>query len=185
MPIDPDKRKLREMKRAVKAGQPLVATDLKLPAVIRKGAQVKIIYIAKGVRLTVDGVAQNEAALGEPVRVLNTFSKRTIDAVVREARRPVRTDLTSVCDATTVVRGRVSFWSALAEDQGRRMVVDVPRLEFRVPVAEDDLADARTPADGLADVVCTNCGYTQTFTTNAQDLMQHVPASSVQTVAPR
>ena len=34
-------------------------------------------------------------------------------------------------------------------------------------------------------VVCTNCGYTQTFTTNAQDLMQHVPASSVQTVAPR
>ena len=71
----------KEMKRAVKAGQPLVATDLKLPAVIRKGAQVKIIYIAKGVRLTVDGVAQNEAALGEPVRILNTFSKRTIDAV--------------------------------------------------------------------------------------------------------
>jgi flagella basal body P-ring formation protein FlgA len=71
----------KEMKRALKAGQPLVATDIKLPAVIRKGAQVKIIYASPGVRLTVDGVAQNEAALGEPVRVLNTFSKRTIDAV--------------------------------------------------------------------------------------------------------
>lgn len=71
----------KETKRALKAGQPLVATDLKLPAVIRKGAQVKIVYVAQGVRLTVDGVAQNEASLGEPVRVLNTFSKRTIDAV--------------------------------------------------------------------------------------------------------
>ena len=71
----------KEMKRPLKAGQPLVATDLKLPAVIRKGAQVKIVYASKGVRLTVDGVAQNEAAMGEPVRVLNTFSKRTIEAV--------------------------------------------------------------------------------------------------------
>ncbi len=70
----------KEIKRALKAGQPVIATDLKLPAVIRKGEQVKIIYVATGVRLTVDGVAQNEAAAGEQVRVLNTFSKRTIEA---------------------------------------------------------------------------------------------------------
>lgn len=68
--------------------------------------------------------------------------QRTIDAVVREARRPVRTDLAASCDATTVIRSRVRYWSALAEDQGRRMLVDVPRLTFLVPVAADDLADA-------------------------------------------
>jgi flagella basal body P-ring formation protein FlgA len=71
----------KEMKRAQKAGQPVLAPDLKPASVIRKGEHVKIVYVATGVRLTVDGVAQNEAATGEPVRVLNTFSKRTIDAI--------------------------------------------------------------------------------------------------------
>lgn len=71
----------KEARRSLKAGQPLLAADLKLPAVIRKGEQVKIVYSSVGVRLTVDGVAQNEAAAGEPVRVLNTYSKRTIDAI--------------------------------------------------------------------------------------------------------
>lgn len=71
----------QEVRRALKAGQPVLAADLKAPAVIRKGEQVKIVYISSGVRLTVDGVAQNEAAKGEPVRVLNSYSKRTIDAI--------------------------------------------------------------------------------------------------------
>lgn len=75
----------KEAKRALKAGQPLLLGDIKEASVIRKGEQVKIVYIATGVRLTVDGVAQNEAAAGEPVRVLNTFSKRTIDAVATAA----------------------------------------------------------------------------------------------------
>lgn len=70
-----------EIRRAVKAGQPVLAVDLKQPAVIRKGEQVKIVYVSPGVRLSVDGVAQNEAAKGEAVRVLNSYSKRTIEAV--------------------------------------------------------------------------------------------------------
>lgn len=70
-----------EMRRAVKAGQPILAVDLKQPAMIRKGEPVKIVYVSAGVRLSVDGIAQNEAAKGEAVRVLNSYSKRTIDAV--------------------------------------------------------------------------------------------------------
>lgn len=70
-----------EVKRAIKAGQPLLASDLKQAALIRKGEAVKIVYVSSGVRLSVDGIAQNEAAKGEPVRVLNSYSKRTIDAV--------------------------------------------------------------------------------------------------------
>ncbi len=67
--------------------------------------------------------------------------QRTIDAIVREARRPVRTDLTAVCDATTIVSGRVHFWGALAEDQGRQMRVNLPNGPLAVPVAASDLAD--------------------------------------------
>lgn len=67
--------------------------------------------------------------------------QRTIDAIVREARRPVRTDLSAVCDATSVVSGRVRFWGALAEDQGRQMRVNLPAGPLAVPVAAGDLAD--------------------------------------------
>lgn len=70
-----------EAKRALKTGQPLQASDIKAASVIRKGDPIAIVYTAPGVRLSVDGVAQNEAALGQPVRVLNTYSKRSIDAV--------------------------------------------------------------------------------------------------------
>ncbi len=70
-----------EVKRAIKAGQPVLAQDLKQPALIRKGEPVKLVYVTAGVRLSVDGVAQNEAAKGEPVRVLNSYSKRTVEAV--------------------------------------------------------------------------------------------------------
>lgn len=70
-----------EAKRALKAGQLIQASDVKAATVIRKGDPVAIVYTAPGVRLSVDGVAQGEAALGQPVRVLNTYSKRSIDAV--------------------------------------------------------------------------------------------------------
>jgi flagella basal body P-ring formation protein FlgA len=70
-----------EARRQLKAGTPVLANDLKTPSVIRKGDPVKLVYSTGGVHLSVDGVAQNEAALGEPVRVLNTYSKRTVEAV--------------------------------------------------------------------------------------------------------
>ena len=116
-----------------------------------------------------------ERRLGEHIGVL----QRSIDAIVHEARRPVRTDLRSSSDATVVVRDRVAFWRALAEDQGRVVTVSVPDRSLRVPVAADDLADvvdvlldnvfAHTPepagfevrlatADGKAHLVVTDSG---------------------------
>ena len=75
---------------------------------------------------------------------------RTVDQVVADARRPVRADLESRCDAAQVVRERVDFWSALAQDQERPVG---GRLDpGPVPVAVDaaDLADA---LDALLDNV--------------------------------
>ncbi|MFN8196380.1 MAG: HAMP domain-containing sensor histidine kinase [Nocardioidaceae bacterium] len=90
-------------------------------------------------RLDAEAVTDPELAsrLQEHIATLQV----TIDAIVTEARRPVRADLKAACDATATVRDRVAFWQALAEDQGREMRVAVPAVPCRVPVAEDDLAD--------------------------------------------
>ena len=75
-------------------------------------------------RLDAEAVDDPELSvrLGEHIGVL----QRSIDAIVHEARRPVRTDLGAACDATVVVRDRVAFWQALADDQGRPVTVSAP-----------------------------------------------------------
>jgi signal transduction histidine kinase len=67
---------------------------------------------------------------------------RTVDAVIAEARRPVREGLGTGCDATAVVADRVAFWSALAEDERRGLQSSSKdgALPVRVPAA--DLAAA-------------------------------------------
>jgi signal transduction histidine kinase len=98
-------------------------------------------------RLDAEAVDDPEVAarLQEHVVVL----QRTIDAVVKEARRPVRTDLAARCDAAAVVRARLEFWRPLADDQGRRLDDSVPDGEAFVGLAEDDLVD-------LVDVLVDN-----------------------------
>ena len=98
-------------------------------------------------RLDAEAVAEPEVAdrLQQHIGVL----QRSIDAIVREARRPVRQDLAASSDATQVVAGRVDFWDALAEDQGRDLTRRLPDGPTRVALAEDDLAD-------LVDVLVDN-----------------------------
>jgi len=76
--------------------------------------------------------------------------QRTIDAIVRDARRPLHSALTSSCDARAVVEERAAFWSALAEDQGRPVRVDLP--DRAVPVGLD-AADLTDMLDVLVDNV--------------------------------
>ncbi len=45
--------------------------------------------------------------------------ERTVDEVIRTARRPVREGGHAACDAAAVVAERAAFWAVLAEDQGR------------------------------------------------------------------
>jgi signal transduction histidine kinase len=76
--------------------------------------------------------------------------QRTIDAVVAEARRPVRDSFRGRCDARVVVMDRVHFWKPLAEDQGRPVQVDATDESLPVAVAADDLRDL---VDNLIDNV--------------------------------
>jgi signal transduction histidine kinase len=65
---------------------------------------------------------------------------RTVTEIIGEARRPAAPGHGSVCDAGAVVRARAEYWSPLAEDQERRMTVEVPPHSLPVKVAEQDLA---------------------------------------------
>jgi signal transduction histidine kinase len=66
--------------------------------------------------------------------------ERTVDAVIREARRPVRHDVVATCVANGVVAERVRFWSALAADEGRPVRFDLARGPLPVRVGHEDLA---------------------------------------------
>jgi signal transduction histidine kinase len=64
---------------------------------------------------------------------------RGIDEVISEARRSVREGLAAGSDAAGVVGERVRFWSVLAEEEGRRVTVDVPGEPAPVRVTAADL----------------------------------------------
>jgi signal transduction histidine kinase len=70
-----------------------------------------------------------------------TEVQRAVDTIVKEARRGVRDDLVVDCDAAEIVRERVAFWSALAEDQDRPFHTEVPDGPLRVQMPESDLVD--------------------------------------------
>lgn len=68
--------------------------------------------------------------------------ERTVDDVIRSARRPVREGARAQCDAVAVVRDRAAFWQVLAEDQDREMRVDLSPGPLPVRLVAEDLAAA-------------------------------------------
>ncbi|GLY27086.1 HAMP domain-containing sensor histidine kinase [Kineosporia sp. NBRC 101731] len=75
-------------------------------------------------RLDVEAIADPEVAqrIEEHVATL----ERTVNAVVQDARRPVRPNVASRCDVAALVGERVAFWSALADEQGRSLRTWLP-----------------------------------------------------------
>ncbi len=80
-PSDPDRVVGLSARRALRAGAPVGQSDLISPRVIARNDMVEVAFVAGGVTLTVTGRATRDAAVGEPVPVLNLTSGRTIDAV--------------------------------------------------------------------------------------------------------
>jgi signal transduction histidine kinase len=98
-------------------------------------------------RLEVDAIRDPELA-GHLEERLDTLAD-SVDSVIRAARRPVRSAVPR-CDAATVVRDRVGFWSVLAEDQGR--VVHTQLVGAPCPVAVD-AAELGAAVDALIENV--------------------------------
>ncbi|MEU6027101.1 HAMP domain-containing sensor histidine kinase [Streptomyces tauricus] len=93
----------------------------------------------------------NAASLGdgpaaEQTRAAVAQLEREVDTIIRTARdaKP-QTAAVGVgvgCDAAEVVRERMDFWSALAEDEGRKVRVAGVDRPVRIPVARADLVAA-------------------------------------------
>ena len=91
-------------------------------------------------RLDADAVRdpQDQARLAADIEALT----REVDELIRTARRPVREGVHPRADLVAVVAERTGFWSALAEDSGRRMEVRLPPEAAVVAVPAPDLAAA-------------------------------------------
>jgi len=99
-------------------------------------------------RLDAEAVSDPEVADRLHAHIANL--ERTVDAVVKDARRPVRSTVGRSCDAASVVRDRVAFWSALAADQERDLTVAIASEVTQVAMDAADLVDV---VDALVDNV--------------------------------
>jgi signal transduction histidine kinase len=93
----------------------------------------------------------NAASLGggpaaEQTRAAVAQLEREVDTIIRTAReakpQTAAAGPGAGCDAAEVVRERMGFWSALAEDEGRKWRVAGVERPVRTPVARADLAAA-------------------------------------------
>jgi flagellar basal body P-ring formation protein FlgA len=66
----------------LRPGQPLHDADLMKPALVQRNDVVTIFYEAPGINLTLRGQAQDAGAFGDTINVMNTQSKRVVQAVV-------------------------------------------------------------------------------------------------------
>ncbi len=128
--------------------------------------------------LRLDAESVTDKSLSDRLQEHIAVLQRDIDAIVNEARRPVRETMGSTCDATEVVAERVEFWRVLAEDQERPLSVDIGRGARLVSVSAADLRD-------LVDVLIDNV-----FAHTAEGVpllvcLKSVDADAILTVADR
>ncbi|MBI3699973.1 MAG: flagellar basal body P-ring formation protein FlgA [Afipia sp.] len=71
-----------QMRKAMRAGQPLRAADLSKPDRVARDQVVTLIYETPGLYLTGRGKALESGSEGDTVNVLNLQSKRTVQGVV-------------------------------------------------------------------------------------------------------
>jgi len=81
MPSDAEAIIGKMAKRPLRAGSPAANRDVSAAQVIKRGDTLQVVYRDGGVSLTLQGEAESAAAVGEPVAVLNTASKKVIQAI--------------------------------------------------------------------------------------------------------
>ncbi|GAA2070852.1 HAMP domain-containing sensor histidine kinase [Streptomyces albiaxialis] len=89
-------------------------------------------------RLDAEGLRDEGEAtrIGASVAAL----ERSVDEVIRAARRAGAPPGSRRADLATVARARAAFWTPLAEDQGREVTVTAPAVPVGVRVPEDELS---------------------------------------------
>jgi flagellar basal body P-ring formation protein FlgA len=72
----------RTPRRSLRAHEPLRAGDIQVPIVVHKGDLVTVLLETPLMRLSAQGKALEDGAMGAAIRVANTKSNRVIDVVV-------------------------------------------------------------------------------------------------------
>ncbi|MEV0402909.1 HAMP domain-containing sensor histidine kinase [Actinoallomurus sp. NPDC050550] len=101
-----------------------------------------IADLSHRLRTPLTAMRLNAAALGpepaaEQTRLAVTRLEEEVDKIIRSARKPKET---SRCDAAEVLRDRMAFWSALAEDQERGCELIGAEQSVAVPVPRAELS---------------------------------------------
>lgn len=68
----------KEVVRPLAPGEPLTAAALSTPRVVRRGAPVTLLLDGQGFRIVAKGLAQEDGAVGESIRVLNRASRKEL-----------------------------------------------------------------------------------------------------------
>ncbi|MEV8595378.1 HAMP domain-containing sensor histidine kinase [Streptomyces sp. NPDC052013] len=96
--------------------------------------------------LRLNAASLGEGPAAEQTRAAVEQLEREVDTIIRTARdakpQTAAAGPGAGCDAAEVVRERMAFWSALAEDEGRKWRVAGADRPVRIPVARADLAAA-------------------------------------------
>ncbi|MDO1559611.1 flagellar basal body P-ring formation chaperone FlgA [Brevundimonas sp. 2R-24] len=86
---DPERVIGQSARRPLRSGAAVRAADLSSPVVVRRGEMIEVAFETGGVTLTLQARALQDGAVGERIRVLNTQSDRTIQAVAAAPGRAV------------------------------------------------------------------------------------------------
>lgn len=71
-----------EARRAMRAGVPIASNDVQSPTLVKRNDRVVILLRTGRLTISADGRATENGAAGDTISVINTHSKRVIDAVV-------------------------------------------------------------------------------------------------------
>ncbi|KCZ97653.1 flagellar basal body P-ring formation protein FlgA [Hyphomonas polymorpha PS728] len=74
----------REARRTIYAGQPVTMDNTRPARLVARNQIVTVKYIAGGLEISTTGRAMGEAALNEPVTVLNLQSRQLVQGIVQE-----------------------------------------------------------------------------------------------------
>jgi flagella basal body P-ring formation protein FlgA len=72
----------KEAKVALYPGRPILASQLRAPALVERNAVVRMSYAAGSLTIVTEGRALDRAGAGEQVRVMNLASKQTVTGTV-------------------------------------------------------------------------------------------------------
>ncbi|WP_371652842.1 MULTISPECIES: ATP-binding protein [unclassified Streptomyces] len=96
--------------------------------------------------LRLNAASLGEGPAAEQTRAAVEQLEREVDTIIRTAReakpQTQPAGAGAGCDASEVIRDRMAFWSALAEDEGREVRLAGVDRPVRIPVARPELAAA-------------------------------------------